>query len=254
MSRSELSHYETGMRFPSLEKAARLEQALMLRTGHLGATVRPQRARGASAWRRSKLWKRFCPHPGRYRVERDRDNWVRMRAAQRLNPVLYYQCLQTALQRHGRRALSEFLHYASCDSGPEMLSWLLLLAGTAQIAYVPIARLGWDRLAIIQPSNGAVVGHLPWPALVFEHPVPMALFPQVSLQRVGYRLDFLVCIRRKEGCSWAILEIDGAAHDPTTDPSRTQTLALPTLRIKTDELYQESFESRLLERLVGSSS
>ncbi len=247
VTRSQISHYECGRRAPTAAEVARLEHVLGVKLG-----FSPPRPRGGwQSWRRSRLWERFRPDPGRYVIERDRDNWVRLRAARSLDNQLYEDCLGRVIANHGRRGFKEFLTYAAGDSGYDMLSCLRLLAGESILSYVPIPRLGWSKLPIVQESTGAVIGHRPWPVIVFQKPMLCALFPQVSVQagRI-YRMDFLACVRLARGVVFANVEVDALGHDSRFDRERTRAIGLPRVKLSAEDVLAPDFIERLFARLA----
>lgn len=259
--RSLISLYEINQRHPNPKYAARLETTLGLRNGCLlpPTTKRP---RGWPRWKKTRFWNRFCPHPKRHILERQRDNWYRLRAARKTDPVLYDWCMAQIRAQGHRPALAEFLRYMACDTGLEILSKLHLVALTAMLTYVPISRLGWDRLPIVVESTGDVVGHKHWPALVIEKPMLIALFPQVPLKTAGkltptgenpkfdvVRVDFLACIRLPDGCHWVHVEVDGGWHASKLDDERAKEIGLPRVKLTEADIRAHDFLDRLVAKI-----
>ncbi len=255
ISRSQVSHFELGSRRPGSKVLARLASALGLTPADLlGDSPCEPNPRGWPAWQNTALWERFAPRPRRYRLDRERDNWVRLRAARKSYPLLYSVHLARAIELHGRPALSELLHFACCDSGLEMLAWLRIL-GWAMISYVSLARPGWRHLPVIEDPSGHVVGDRIWLVLVFEKPFLCALFPQVRVQTVGspFRMDLLACLRVDNRLIWVNVEIDGPFHNEAYDRKRQALIGLPRVTLTEKDVCASDFKQRLLEKLARAA-
>lgn len=75
------------------------------------------------------------------------------------------------------------------------------------------------------------------------------MFPQVSLQGLKHRLDFLVCVRLPDRCVWLNLEVDGTGHKPRNDAERAAAIGLPRVKLTEADILAKDFEQRLLEKL-----
>ena len=126
-----------------------------------------------------------------------------------------------------------------------------LLAGESILSYVPIPRLGWSKLPIVQESTGAVIGHRPWPVIVFQKPMLCAFFPQVSVQagRI-YRMDFLACVRLGRSVVFANIEVDALGHDSRFDRERAKAIGLPRVKLSAEDVLAPDFIERLFARLA----
>ncbi len=251
VSRTQICHFERNRRLPRDWELARLAAAFGVARFKLGE-VAPG---GRTAWRQTALWKRFRPRPGRYVLDRERHNWVRLRAARKAYGELYERLFEQAISRHGRLAFAELLRYACCGSGMEMLSWLRLLE-LALISYVSLAGLGWRRLPVIEDPSGEVVGDRLWPALVLEGPFLVALFPQVRVLTVAgpYRMDFLACVRLSDRLAWVNIEIDGPYHCSILDEQRRKAIGLPRVKLTEEDLLAPDFMDRFWSKLSRAVS
>ncbi|GMU54346.1 MAG: hypothetical protein AMXMBFR33_34920 [Candidatus Xenobia bacterium] len=249
--RSQIAHYELGTRMPPADHVARLAAALGIA---IEAPIPPPGKGGWPAWKLSALWERFTPHPRRYRLDRERDSWVRLLAARKAYPLLYGLHFPRVVALHGRAALTELLHFACCGSGLEMMAWLRILE-FAVISYVSLARLGWRRLPVIEEPSGDVVGDRLWPVLAFEQPFLCALFPQVRVRTPGqpYRMDLLACLRVGDRLVWLNVEIDGPLHDSEYDRKRQIAIGLPRVRLTEDDVCARNFKQRFLEKLAAAA-
>lgn len=253
--RSQLAHYELGTRQASDDHVARLAAALRVAPEALAPTpAPPPRKGGWPAWKLSTLWERFTPHPRRYRLDRERENWVRLLAARKTYPLLYPLYLGRVLTLHGRQAFTELLHYACCGSGLEMMAWLRIL-DFAMISYVSLARLGWRRMAVLEYPSGDVVGDRLWPVLVFKEPFLCALFPQVRVRTPiqDYRMDLLACIRVGDRLVWLNVEIDGPEHDSEYDLTREAAIGLPRVKVTREDIRARDFKRRFLQKLADAA-
>ncbi len=250
LSRPQVTHYERGTRIPPKKHVERLSRALS--TPLQCEAPAPEKC-GWPAWKLSRLWERFTPHPRRYRLDRERDNWVRLLAARKAYPSLYRLCVARVLERHGRKAFNEFLHFACCGSGFEMLGWLLIL-DFALISYVSLARLKWRRLPVIEEPSGDLVGGELWPVMVFEDPFLCALFPQVRVRTSAqpYRMDLLACIRVGMRLVWLNVEFDGPFHETGYDRKRQAFIGLPRVRITEEDVLSPDFKQRFLNKLAAA--
>lgn len=253
ISRSVVSHLESGVKPPSSSERAGLVRALKLSRDMLGE-ARPSGGRGGwPAWQSTRLWEEFRKRPERYRLDRERPNWFRLRAARKQYPALYDKLLWQALKVHGRVVLRDLIHFGCIDSGLEAMAWLQLLVAGVIVSYVSLARLGWCRLPVLDYPGSQVVNDRLWPAFVFKHPFLCALFPQVRLkpwESKAYRLDFLACVRWEDRLIWVNVEVDGAGHDPREDETRTQNLRLPRVQLTEEDILAPDFMARLQRKLV----
>ncbi|GMU56322.1 MAG: hypothetical protein AMXMBFR33_54680 [Candidatus Xenobia bacterium] len=251
VSRAQISHFERNTRPPRDVQVVRLAGALGISPLELrGGSCLQAAEAGWAEWLMTSLWRRFSPRPGRYRLDRERDNWVRLRAARKVYPEHYNRYLTLALERLGRKALTDLLRYACCGSGMEMLSWLRLLE-LALISYVSLARVGWRSLPVLEDPSGEVVGDRLWPALVLEGPFLVALFPQVRvLTSAGpYRMDFLACVRLSDRLVWLNVEVDGPYHCSKLDDKRQKAIRIPRVKLTEDDLLAPDFLDRFWSKL-----
>lgn len=251
LTRSLVSHLENGTRVPTSGQRTALVKALQLPGDILGQAPSGTRHGGWPDWQQTALWARFLPRPRRYQHDRERPNWMRLRAAQKEYPELYQRVYRACLARHGRRLLAELIHYGSCGSGLEALTWLRLLEAVT-LSYVSPARLGWARLPVLEQPSGHVIGDRLWPAFVIEKPFLCALLPQVRLKPWddnSYRLDFLACVRLDHRLVWADVEVDGIGHDSRGDKKRTASLRLPRVSLTDEDVCAPNFMERLIWKL-----
>lgn len=247
-----ISHLEHRRRLPNREHVVRLAKAFGLRPDELlGSTSLRATPRPRPSWHRSKLWRRFAPRRGRYVLDRERDNWVRLRAARKGYRAQYDQWLPRALEHQGRDGFSEFLHFACCGSGLEMVSWLKLMT-VGILSYFSLMRLGWRRLPIIEEPSNDLVGDLLWPALVLEGPLLCALFPQVRVLTPDgpFRMDLLACVRVGKSLIWVNIEVDGPYHRADRDERRRKFIGLPRVKLTEEDVCASDFIDRLFEKLA----
>lgn len=180
-----------------------------------------------------------------YFPPQDRPTEVRYRAA--LSHYPHY--VETVVKQLEIR--SDFVDLAylcsklACDSRAEVLLILAILQRGALPALMSLSELGWLRHKAIDPRSRTEVNHRPQPCLVLDETV---FFFQVALLTPRlYVVDTLVW---KQG--WYVLEIDGKGHDFSNDDERSQQLALPVLRFRTEEILRARFLDTVLGQL-GSS-
>ncbi|MEW6278352.1 MAG: helix-turn-helix transcriptional regulator [Candidatus Eremiobacterota bacterium] len=248
LARTAITDLELARQRPTPQRVQRLAAALAIPVSVLGEPL-PRNPVGRPNWMHSDLWRLFGRQRGRYRLDRERESWVRLRAARKECPWLFDQLLRSALVTRPRTEILDFLHYASCDSGIEALGWLHLLASKAVVvSYVALTHLGWCRFPVVDLS-GKLVGHRLWPVLVSE-PYPCALFPQVRVQTPEvYRLDFLALVRIANRTLELDVEIDGSGHDPASDGRRERALGIRAVRFTREEVASADFLHRLIDRL-----
>lgn len=186
-------------------------------------------------------------------MDRERPNWARLKAARKQYRELYDRLLRDALERHGRTAIRDLIHYGCIGSGLEAIAWLHLLVAGVVVSYVSLARLGWRRLPVLEEPGSLIVNDRLWPALVFQKPFLCALFPQVRLKpwdSVAWRLDFLACVRLGDRLIWVDVEIDGEGHHAARDAYRTSKLRLPRVTLSEEDVCAPDFMERLQRKLL----
>ncbi len=252
LTRTLVSLIESGIRIATPSHRTQLIRALGLGRDTLGPSHPRGHKGGWPNWQQTRLWETFRRRPERYRVDRDRPNWQRFRAARKQYGRLYDELLKSAIARVGKLALADLLHFGCCESGLEALLWLRLLVAGAILSWVAAARLGWCRMPMVDLDNHVLNDRL-WPAFVLSEPFLCALLPQVRLRpwdSKPYRLDFLACVRTASGLVWVNVEVDGAGHDTRWDRKRTAALRLPRVSLSEEDILADNFLERLQTRLL----
>ncbi len=252
MTRSQISHLESSSLCPTYQQRASLLSAMHLPKDTLGYARPLSKPGGWPRWLRGDLWERFLKRPGRYRLDRDRENWTRLRAGKKQYRRIYDQLSAACQLKHGRQVLRDLFHFGCIESGLEAIAIFQTLL-TGIVSYVPLSRLGWRRMPVVEHPSGDIVGDRLWPVIVIEQPFLCALFLQVRLQvpeNTHYRLDFLACVKLEDGLHWVDIEVDGTGHDPTKDKIRTAQLRLPRVTLEEDDVLATDFPSRLQQKIL----
>ncbi len=255
MSRSLISLIEHAQRIPTNRQRSSLVRALGMPRDNLGRIRERQPLGGWPEWQRSKLWEKFRGRPERYRVDRDRENWTRFRAARKQYRRIYDYLLARAIQMVGRTVLDDLVHYGCCESGLEAIVWLQLIVAGVLISYVSPARLGWCRMPVVEHPSQNVVNDRLWPAFVVDGPLLFALLPQVRLKpwdSCAYRVDLLACVRVEDRLVWVDVEVDGPLHKTKYDRDRTAALRLPRVKLTEEDALSPDFLERLQTKLLAA--
>lgn len=217
-------HLEIGFRNPSEDEFKTLCSKLGIKNVSTGpkSANRELRKNGNRRFLKAK----------RYFAPRDRESYVRYRAAQKSYPTQMRQLGELVWSRPDAPFLEYFCHNVQFDSGLEVLFLMHLLAQGAKPMWgVPLA-LGHLPHPVIDPRNFEEVGQRQHLCLGREDTI---YFLQVTFRCTEtIRVDIL---RRYRG-GWSVVELNGRGHDGSKDSFRALLLGLPVLQINEAEVVE----------------
>lgn len=230
LTKQRLSRLELGEERPQPAERRILATVLNKRASQLlYSASRPQRYyqklrnRGA----------RYLPSQEPYYPPSDRSSRVRIAAAYRSYPAEMTELTSLVKGHPNYYIVNAFCESTPLDSGLECLFLTSLLARGAEPLVIAPYTLS-PRLAqpVICPKKKVDVGFRPRPAIELDRTLYL---PQVAFETpTTLIVDFL---RYQDG-NWSAIEIDGRGHDFGRDEMKENALAVPTVRLKEEQVLE----------------
>lgn len=242
-TRDMVTKLETGRRPPRQRLLYKLSKLFGISISDLGAV--PVRIRT----RHKKVYQLLGATLPEIRRPSGPRAWVRILHARRVYGDFARGLLDSIRARRDRKRINQFLQIAGCGSREEAMVLLHSFALEAKADAISVMRVGSRDLPVIDDSQ-KIIGDRPLPALFFERPTPLVLFPQVTLQLrdcpPGYpyrsaTLDFLAVTRVHSFTVFINVDVNGGGHDGREDRRRTELIGLPRLVVTPDDLKRSDF-------------
>lgn len=218
---SRLSEFESGLRLPSPEIAAKLGGALGVDGVAGSGQILPREA----------MRRLTRPKPYEFPAV-NKEPWQRMerRLDWKLKQIKLPKEVAAWIQRH-----------LACNSGQEGLSLYQLGAAGARPVIANAHECGYRGLAILD-DKGEALGERMQPALHWLTPeFECVLWPQVTFLN-GLRVDLLILLRVGGGKSrWIVVEVDGPHHDAETDAKRDKWVTVPVFRVSNKDVMRLAY-------------